>query len=322
MRELEKVISKKGKRFLFRVETSNNHEDYLKYERLRQEIWEFPDDHMAGTRHMMCENLFYEGSSLFIGVFKESQAGGFSKQDKAHLVGFAYGFIGVKDKEMAFKSMRNLQFYSQFTAVRKDFQKYGLGISIKEFQREKLMDLFGIYTATCTYDPLVGVNAYRNIHHLGMEVVEYKVDMYGNFGGLLNRAEIPSDRLFMTWDLKRELQKSRFDIYPLIKNRQIVTEVEIVEIQGKSGSLELEIIKKVHLDLDHDLLLVEIPFNFYRILQETDVKNEETRNIPLAWRMTTRKAFLGLLERGYKVFDFIRMEAEKRKRDFYVFRRI
>ena len=121
---------------------------------------------------MKCENFFHDGSCLFIGVYAADEFGNF-KRDKEHLVGFSYGYVGVNNKEIAFKALDNIQFYSQYTGVRKDFQHAGLGILIKEFQRETLMEIFGIYTITCTFDPLTGVNAYRNIHHFGMDIVKY-----------------------------------------------------------------------------------------------------------------------------------------------------
>lgn len=321
MAELEKVIETKEKKFLFRVETSNCHKDYLKYEKLREEVWGFPDDHLAGTRHMMSESLFYDGSSLYIAVFTETEGSGFSKQDRVHLVGFAYGFVGIKDKEVAFRSVDNLQFYSLFTAVRKDFLHFGLGILIKEFQREKLIDLFGIYTSVCTYDPLAGVNAYRNVHYFGMQAIEYKVDMYGEFGGYLNRADIPSDRLFMSWDLRKEIQRPVCNIESLFEGQQVVTEVEYTEIDGKSGPLELEIIKGVNLNLDQKFLLVEIPVDFYQMLAETDVKYKSVREIPLKWRKKTRQAFQNLFKRDYKIVDFRQIEKNNRKRDFYILKK-
>jgi predicted GNAT superfamily acetyltransferase len=321
MEALEKVIERKGKRFLFKVENSEDQKDYAKYEELREEIWGFPDDNMAGMRNLICENFFHEGSSLFIAVFSEAEEGGFTRQDRAHLVGFSYGYVGVKNKEVAFKSVDNLQFFSMYTGVREDFQQFGLGTLIKEFQREKLIDLFGVYASTCTYDPLTGINAYRNIYHLGMEVREYKVALYADFGGRLNRRDIPSDRFVMSWDLRKEPQRPILDANSLFEGKQVVTKVEYAEIKGKSGFLELELIKGVNIDLDHEFLLVEIPFDFFRMLKETDVKDQEIREIPLEWRLKTREAFQSYLKRDYKVFDFRSIRINNRQRDFYILKK-
>ena len=321
MKELEKIVEVKGKKFLFKVETSDRHEDYLKYEKLRNEIWDYPEDNLPGTRNMMCENFFHEGSSLFIAVYKEDKEGNFSKQDYSHLVGFSYGFVGVRDKKIGFKDPENLWFYSQYTGVKEDYQHYSLGILIKEFQKEKLIDLFGIYSVTCTYDPLTGVNAYRNIHYFGMEVLEYRVSAYGEFGGRLNREDIPCDRFFMLWDLKKKIQRPNYDINSLIKDKLIVLEANYSKIKGKNREIELEIAGKVNLEIENEFLLVQIPYDFYTMLRETDVDKEEIRRIPLDWRLKTREVFLNLFKRGYKIIDFRKIEIDGRIKDFYVLKK-
>ena len=198
----DKVIRAGGRDLRLRIETSAEACDYEKYERLRNEIWGFPEDNLPGSRNLMCENYLHDGGSLFIAVQTlGEEAGGLS--DGRRLAAFSYGFVGVKDKEVAFRKCDNLRFYSQYTAVRPEFRGAGLGVAIKEFQREKVRSLFGINTITCTYDPLTGVNARRNVHHFGMEVEDYRVSTYGEYGGFLNRLDVPSDRFFMTWDLSR-----------------------------------------------------------------------------------------------------------------------
>lgn len=320
MQELEKIHEIKGRKFLFKVETSDNHSDYLKYEEMRAEIWSDPKDNLAGTRNLLCENFFHEGSSLYIAVYVDDEKDHF-KEEKEHFVGFCYGFVGVKDKEIGFREPHNIQFYSQYTGVRKDFYNFGLGILIKEFQREKLMDVFGIYTVICTFDPLTGVNAYRNIHHFGMDIVAYRAAFYGEFGGFLNRLDLPCDRFFVSWDLKKEIERPEYDLESLVNSGHIAVCADLAEVKGRSGPLELEIVKELNLDLDHDFMLIEIPFDFYTMLRETDVTNDKVRSIPLDWRMKTRKAFLTLIERNYKIIDFRQIEKNMRKRDFYILKR-
>ena len=317
MRDLETVHEIGGKKFLLQVETSHDAADYLKYEEIRTEIWEDPLDSLAGNRNMAAENYFNEGSSLFIAAYVEDENGMFTK-DKVHLVGFSYGFVGVKDKEHGFKELKNIEFYSQYTGVKFEYQSYGLGVLIKEFQREILRDVFGVYTVTCTYDPLAGVNAYRNIHHFRMDVVEYLEDCYADFTGKLNRLDVPADRFFVTWDLTAEPQKPRYDIDKLLDSGVSVVQTDVEEVSGKTGAIELAVLTGVDLSLDDDLLLVEIPFDFYMMLQETDVSDTRIRGIPVVWRYKTREVFKDLLRRGYKILDFRYIEQEERKRDFYV----
>lgn len=320
MKELEKIHEIKGKKFLFKVETSDDHQDYLKYEELRNEIWDEPKDNLPGTRNMMCENFLYEGSSLFLAVYAEAGKGRF-EQDKEHLVGFSYGFVGIKDKKIAFREPKNLQFYSQYTCVRQDFQHLGLGVLIKEFQREMLLEIFGILTIICTYDPLTGVNAYRNIHRFGMDVIEYREAYYGEFGGLLNRMDVPCDRFFVSWDLKKEIQRPEYNLESLIDSGNIAINAGVERVEGRSGSIELEVAKDLNLHLDHEFLLVEIPVDFYKMIRETDVHEEEARNIPIEWRMKTRQVFKSLFKRKYKIIDFRLIKRDNRRRDFYILKK-
>lgn len=320
MKDLEKIKTINGKRFLFRVETSSDHRDYAKYEEMRNEIWGEPKDSLPGTRNMKCENFLHEGSSLFIGVFVESPEGEFILE-KDHMVGYSYGFIGIKNKEAGFRDPRNLQFYSQYTCVRPDFQQQGLGILIKEFQKEKLIELFGVTTTTCTFDPLTGVNAYRNIHHFGMEVVEYRVAAYSDFGGWLNRQDIPCDRFFVTWELKKDLRRPEYGLEALLRSECLAVRARGESVRGRSGMVELDMVGEMNLSLDRELLLVEIPVDFYTMLRETDVQDASVRRIPLDWRLKTREAFQILLERGYRIIDFRLHRGSGRTRDFYVLQR-
>ncbi|MDH4219774.1 MAG: hypothetical protein OEY18_05840 [Candidatus Aminicenantes bacterium] len=320
MKELETIHTIKGKRFLFAVETSSNKDDYQKYEDLRMEIWKEPTDQMAGTRNLHCENYFDRGSSLFTGVFREDKRGCFPR-DRDHLVGFSFGFVGVKDKELGFRSSENLVFYSQYLGVKKDFQSFGLGVLIKEFQKRMVLEVVGVDVITCTYDPLVGVNAYRNIHHFGMDVREYKEAFYLEFGGDLNRVDVPGDRLYVSWDLKRDIQKPQYELEDLVRNEHLAVASETREVKGRSGIVKLEVIADINPDLDQENILIEIPFDFYKMLRETDVPDESVRNIPLEWRMKTRKVFQKLFMREYKVIDFRIFRGDDRKRDFYVLKR-
>jgi len=317
MKELNVVHKIQGKAFLLQVETAHEAADYLKYEEIRNEIWEEPLDSLAGNRNMAAENYFNEGSSLFIAVYVEDERGVFPK-DRDHLIGFSYGFVGVKDKEIGFRDLENIVFYSQYTGVKEKYQSFGLGILIKEFQKKILIEAFGIFTVTCTFDPLTGINAYRNIHHFRMDVVKYLDNCYTDFTGKLNRLDVPLDRFFVSWDLKKEPQKPHLDIDGLLSSGLSVIQTEIQEFGGKTDRIELEVITSVDLSLDNELLLVEIPFDFYTMLQETDVPDKRIREIPVVWRSKTREVFQELFRRGYSIIDFRPIQKGGQKKDFYV----
>jgi predicted GNAT superfamily acetyltransferase len=326
-KDLEVVCEVKGRRFLFAVETAGRAEDYRKYELLRNLIWEEPDDGLSGPRNMAAENYFHEGGSLFIGVYSEDAHGRFQK-NRDHLVAFAYGYVGVRDKDIGYRQIDNLEFYSQYAAVRPDTEGYGLGVRLKQFQKQKVLHILGIKTIICTYDPLVGVNAYRNVHVLGMEILAYKDACYEGFSGRLNRLDVPCDRFWVSWDLEKEISRPGYDIQELVSGGCLAVSSVVREIQGRSGPVRLELVQEGDLELSSkkdpasgrkpEFALVEIPFDFYRMLQETDVSDPEVRGIPAAWRQRTRLAFHSLLERGYVIVDFCYYKHQGRVRDFYV----
>jgi len=107
----------------------------------------------------------------------------------------------------------------------------------------------------------------------------------------------------------------------LVDYGHIAVSADLAEVEGRSGPLELEVVKEMNLDLDHEFLLVEIPVDFYTTLRETDVTDAKVKNIPLDWRMKTRKAFGSLFKRKYKIIDFRKIEKDDRKRDFYILKK-
>lgn len=302
MKTLERTVAVRDKRFLLRVETSHDSDDYRMYEGLRDEIWDFPDDHMAGTRNMMCENVFHEGGSLFIGAFAEGPGGGFEVDGK-HLAGFCYGFVGVRDKTVGFRDPANLRFYSQYAGVRTAYERYGLGILLKEYQREMILDILGVSNVICTYDPLTGINAHRNIHHFGMDVLEYRVATYGEYGGRLNRLDVPTDRFLMSWDLERKPGRPDYDFEAALAAPQPII-AGLRRVKGKNSKLELEVVERTDANVSGDLLLVRIPLDFYRTLRETEVADPDVRRIAVDWRLASREIFQTLFARGFRVIDF------------------
>jgi len=292
-----------GRTFRIRVETSAEAADYAKFDRLRDEIWGFPQDHMAGTRNLMCESFLHDGSSLFLAAYEAGPDGGLPESDD-RLAGFAYGFVGIRDKSAGFRSPDNLWFYAQYTGVKPVFQGSGLGVAIKEYQRNVLLSVFGVRHVVCTYDPLTGVNAYRNIHHFGMSVLEYRTATYGEYGGHLNRLDVPSDRFFMDWDLESPAPRPAYDLADLLEATAPVLGAERRTVAGRSGPGEMEIVAGPVRWPAGPFALVRIPRDLYLMLRETDVEEPAIRRIPLDWRLATREAFRTLLGAGYRAVDF------------------
>jgi predicted GNAT superfamily acetyltransferase len=298
-----RVMTIRGRRFFLKVEDSAASADYRKYEDLRQAIWGFPEDTLAGVRNLECENVLHEGGSLFLAAYVEDEGGAF-RESADRFVGFSYGFVGLKVKSAGYRSAENLWFYSQYTGVRPAYQGVGLGVPLKEYQRDVLREALGIFTVVCTYDPLTAVNARRNVGRFGMDVVEYRPATYGAFGGRLNREDVPSDRFFMSWDLRRESRREPPRIDEALAAGAGIVEAEERVVAGASGPVELEIARGLRPVGSGDVALVRIPREFYVMLAATDVADPEVRRIPVDWRAATRRAFQTLFAAGFRVTDF------------------
>ncbi len=154
----------------------------------------------------------------------------------------------------------------------------------------------------------MGVNAFRNVHHFGMDVLEYRAATYGEYGGRLNRTDVPTDRFLMSWDLRREGGRGPFDLESaLAAPRPIRTGLR--RVGAKTGEMELETVEGTDPSVRGDPLLVPIPLDFYKMLQETDVADPAVRRIPVDWRMAAREVFQALFARGYNVIDFLKAGA-------------
>jgi predicted GNAT superfamily acetyltransferase len=130
---------------------------------------------------------------------------------------------------------------------------------------------------------------------------------------------VPSDRFTLSWDLTKGVERPAYDLDSVLQHGRRVTQVEHKAVRGRGGSIELEILGDVDLDIESEFLLVEIPFDFYRVLVESDVEDERVRAIAVDWRLKSREVFLSLLDRGYRVVDFRSVEIDGRGRNFYIF---
>ncbi|HEY0429685.1 MAG TPA: hypothetical protein VGC76_18025 [Pyrinomonadaceae bacterium] len=102
-------------------------------------------------------------------------------------------------------SGNNKFFYSHMTAVRAEFQSYGVGARLKWTQREKSLEK-GVEFIKWTFQPVQARNAFFNLEKLGAVVREYQPNFYGTDystaheqGGNLG---LDSDRLFAEWHLE------------------------------------------------------------------------------------------------------------------------
>jgi predicted GNAT superfamily acetyltransferase len=90
--------------------------------------------------------------------------------DRDDFAGFIFGITGWRDREPIH--------WSDMLAVRQDLRGRGIGIMLKRYQRDTLLER-GVLKATWTFDPLESRNAHLNLTRLGATAREYRRDCYG-----------------------------------------------------------------------------------------------------------------------------------------------
>jgi predicted GNAT superfamily acetyltransferase len=199
------------------------------------------------------------------------------------IVGFVFGLTGVRSGRLAH--------WSHMLAVRGDLRDRGIGRRLKEFQRQSMQDL-GVEVILWTFDPLVARNAHLNLNRLGVTVIEYVEDMYGDTGSELHR--FGTDRFIVEWPAEGGAA------LPLPPN---VDEAPVLNTAGDH-------VRGPQMD-GAAVVRVEIP-------EDIEVVQRTSPGRAMRWRQETRQAFLAGLHAGYAISGFYRQAASGRC--FYVLR--
>src|SRR5713226_7831102 len=148
-------------------------------EDLQRDVWGMPDLEVVPTHQLLAA---VAAGGVVLGAFDDTGA----------LLGFCYGFIGLRDGR--------LFFYSHMAGVRPGHQNHQVGFLLKRAQREAALER-GLDRMVWTYDPLQSLNAAFNLRKLGATAHRYYVDYYGEMPDAINRG-VPSDRLEVDWWLR------------------------------------------------------------------------------------------------------------------------
>ena len=152
---------------------------------LQREVFKLPEIEISPVRHFIVTK----------------NAGGFilGAYDGDDLVGFVLSVPAFMRGEKAF--------YSHMTAVRDQYQSYGIGRRLKWAQRERALEL-GVKFVKWTFEPWKARNAYFNLEKLGAIITEYQPNFYGIDYATAALGGVPiglaSDRLFAEWHLDSE----------------------------------------------------------------------------------------------------------------------
>lgn len=148
-------------------------------EDLQREVWGMPDRDVVPYHQLLAATT--TGGAV-LGAFTSDE----------RLVGFCYGFVGLR--------AGRLLFYSHMAGVLPDYRNHDVGYTLKRAQRDAALSR-GLDEMVWTYDPLMSPNAHFNLHKLGATARRYYVDYYGEMPDALNRG-LPSDRLEVDWQLR------------------------------------------------------------------------------------------------------------------------
>lgn len=198
------------------------------------------------------------------------------------LVGFCYGFIGVRDGE--------LLFVSHMAGVMASHQRSGVGFLLKRAQREAAIER-GVERMVWTYDPMASLNAHFNLHKLGSVAMRYYLNYYGEMEDNLNRG-LPSDRLEVDWWLRdpRVVSLMRGDTTHREWNGAIALPPTPSAFGLKPQAPDLT--------LDSPIVRITIPTSFAEI-------KHRNYQLALEWLLAVRQTFQHYLARGYQAVDFV-----------------
>jgi len=202
---------------------------------------------------------------------------------RGRLLGFVFGLTGVERGRVVH--------WSDMLAVREEARDLGLGRQLKEYQRDAVRALGGtvIYW---TYDPLVARNAHLNFNKLGVRVVEYVEEMYGETDSDLHRG-LGTDRFIVAWPVARhESEALAVESRGLAAERSpAVREAPVLNADLADGGVP------------HLPAVARTRPRYARVIVPRDIIALRSAVPDLAgrWRQSTRRAFQWAMSRGYSV---------------------
>ena len=197
--------------------------------------------------------------------------GAFSDDDV--LLGFAFSLHGQRGGDPVH--------WSHMLAVHRDARGAGIGRRIKEWQRAELARR-GVGRLFWTFDPLQARNAHLNLNRLGVQVLEYVVNMYGSTTSRLHHG-METDRLIVSWSTNG--QPTQHSI------AMIAVPLPILTPFPRLGDQRLDVEAAT---TGPPTALIEIPAE----LDEVAVRSPTAAEV---WRAATRKHFQWALSHGYAI---------------------
>ncbi len=238
-------------------------------EELQRDVWGMPDLEVVPSHQL---RAVVSAGGVLLGAFDEHTT----------LVGFCYGFIGLRDGR--------LLFYSHMAGVHPGRQNRDIGFLLKRAQRQAALER-GLDRMVWTYDPLQSLNASFNLRKLGATASRYYIDYYGEMPDELNRG-LPSDRLEVDWWLRDPAVETRLTGDAPPRSWPDAPAALAGRMQGDV------LTPQTALDYNDPVVRVEVPTAF----GEMKIRAPEAA---LAWRMASRRVFQHYFALGYHAVDFV-----------------
>jgi len=179
--------------------------------------------------------------------------------------------------------------WSYMTAVHGEYQSLGIGLHLKQEQRQLAIEQN--YTAIAwTFDPLQAKNAYFNFCTLRASAERYHVDFYGPMTDSLNKG-FPSDRLEVEWKLKGTAPEKRS-----------VVAQNALPLLEMSDNTNFPRVNSEASFSENPLLTIQIPPDINKL-------RVELPSIASQWRFALRDSLMACFSNGYKIVAFERNES-------------
>ena len=242
------------------VRLVRSHAEFAACEALSRDIWGAAERNVVPRELLLTMQL---NGGLVHGAFLPD----------GPLVGFCFGFAGLRDGE--------LRLCSHQLGVIPELRGAGIGIALKQAQRKDALRL-GYRLVSWTFDPLEARNAYINLHRLGCIARLYDRNHYGEMEDELNRG-LPSDRFEAEWWLERPR--------PAIPTGEPAV---MLRVAGDSEPIR----EKVD-PMAAAAALISVPQDFQAI-------KKRSPELALRWRLESRAALEAALATGMIAIDFLR----------------
>lgn len=173
---------------------------------LQRDVFTLPEIEISPVRHLVVTR---SAGGFILGAFVENE-----------LVGFVLSVSAILNGEKAF--------YSHMTAVKKEFQSYGIGTKLKWAQREMSLQK-GVKFIKWTFQPVLARNAFFNLEKLGAIINHYEPNFYGtDYPSSDVTLGLDSDRLFCEWHLEDEKVLALIKGETYLEKKEVKLEIEAI----------------------------------------------------------------------------------------------